>query len=760
MVLFQFRNTLYCIVLSIFILASVCAGSLFSEEPRYSLEGKVTDRTGTAIPGALVTLIPGAMKDTTDTAGLFRFEKVPAGKYTLLVVMSRLGLEDYRLNIRLPLADPKPLAVVMKERVYESDEVVVVSRPAEESEAAANKPAMIAVVKRAEFEDRAKTVADVIMETPGAGIQTMGGLGDYTEVSLRGSNSQQVQVYIDGMLLNEANGGAVNLSTIPLSQTEQVEVWRSGAPAQFGGSAAGGVINIRTRDFLTSNRNFSVGYGSFNTMTVHSLGQFPAGKGQMLLSGGFSSSNNAFQFKSDNGTAYNPDDDYWTVRKNDGFREGNLMGKYRALIGADIILDLSEHLLSNRKELPGRDIVQNSGAWLATTRNLFQARFTLGRFFHDRLEAEPNLYHIYTREHYSDLSNTVGWGSQDNFYRTNTVRFNIPFLYRAGGRGAFTLTPGADHESYRPEQRLQRTIPLSCDREHYSLTLDASLRFIRERLVVTSTIQRERFHSTFEGQPSSTNPVTPKSSLILLTSSQGGVRFALSKNLSVSANYGDVGRAPGFYELFGDRGTTVSNPALRPERAERWDSGMKSSYENNRLPLGFSLEYAWFQNRYQDLIQWYTNDAGFLFPANVAKSWVRGTELVFSGRAGNHLSCSGNWTFQKSRVTGETNRIYRDKELPNRPGDYGSLKMKYALGRLVPFWFMNHKGAYYLDRANQPHKLYPGRTMHDIGITVPFDKLRVKMSFDIKNVTDVHTFDTQGMPLPGRSLSSTAEWGF
>ena len=741
-------------------LTALCAGSLFAEEPVPLFEGRVTDRAGAPLEGAIAALLPGALKDTTNTEGMFRFRKAPSGNYTLLVTMTQLGLEDYRLNIRLPLKSAKILSIVMKERVYESDEVVVLSHQAKESGSTAAGPAMVSVMKRADFEDRAKTVADVVMETPGAGIQTMGGMGDYTEVSLRGSNSQQVQVYIDGMLLNEANGGAVNLSTIPLTQAGSVEVWRSGAPARFGGSAAGGVINIRTLDFLSAKRNLSLGYGSFNTVTANSLAQFPAGPGQLLLAGGFSSSDNDFRFKSDNGTVYNPGDDFWTARKNDRFREGNFMGKYRALIGENAILDFSEHILSSKKELPGRDIVQNSGAWLGTTRNLFQARLTTGRFFHNNLEAEPNFHSIYTVEHYLDMNNSVGWGSQDNYYRTNTLRFGIPLVYRTGGYGAVTLTPEADRESYRPSHELQKTIPLSCDRTHYSMTLDASLRFIREKLILTSTLQRERFRSTFEGQPSATNPVAPKPSLIFLDSAHGGIRYILSKNLSVSANYGNTGRAPGFYELFGDRGTTVSNPDLRPERIIRWDSGAKFSYEHKSLPLGFSLEYAWFQNRYKDLIQWYTNDAGFLFPNNVREAWVRGSELVFGGHAGGSFSFSGNWTFQQSKVTGETNRIYQNKKLPNRPEDYGSVKMEYAFGRIVPYWFMNHKGEYYLDRANQAHKLYPGRTMHDAGITVPLKKQKMKLSLETRNVTDVHTFDTQGMPLPGRSFISTVVWEF
>jgi outer membrane receptor protein involved in Fe transport len=742
------------------IFASVWAGPLSAQTPNSLFEGRVTDETGIPVFGADVILLPGELKGITDNDGVFIFKEIAPGNYTLLVKIPDLGFEDFRLNIKLPLKTNEPLIVVMKARVYESDEVVVISHPETRSESSAPEPAMVSVVKRAEFEDRAKTVADVVLETPGASVQTMGGLGDYTEVSLRGSNSQQVQVYIDGMLLNEANGGAVNLSTIPLSQAERVEVWRSGAPARFGGGSAGGVINIRTMDFLTGKNNLRFGYGSFNTTNVNSLLQFPLGSGQFLLSGGLSSSDNTFRFKSDNGTFYNPGDDYWANRKNDRFREGNIMGKYRAMIGENMILDLSEHILSNNKELPGKDIIQNSGAWLTASRNLFQAKLTIGRFFHDKMEAEPNLYHIYTREHYSDRNNTVGWGSQDNIYRTNTLRFIFPLIYRAGRHGSITLTPGADRESYRPHHELQKTIPLSCDRGHYSLTIDTSLRFLAERLILTSAIQRDRFRSTFEGQPSATNPVPPKPSLILMTGGNGGIRFALSKNLSVMANYGDAGRAPGFYELFGDRGTTVSNPDLRPERTVRWDSGMKLSYDHKRIPLGFSLEYAWFQNRYRDLIQWYTNDAGFLFPYNVSESRVRGSEFVFSGHVGKSFSCLGNWTFQKSKVTGETNRIYQNKQLPNRPGDYGSLKMEYALGRFVPFWFMNHKGAYYLDRANQPFKLYPGRTMHDIGITVPVKKQKMKVSIEAKNITDVHTFDTQGMPLPGRSFISTVELEF
>jgi iron complex outermembrane receptor protein len=234
------------------------------------------------------------------------------------------------------------------------------------------------------------------------------------------------------------------------------------------------------------------------------------------------------------------------------------------------------------------------------------------------------------------------------------------------------------------------------------------------------------------------------------------MKLALGKHLSLVANYSDATRVPSFYELFGDRGTTFSNPNLKPEKVFRRDAGIRG--EGAAGPLAFTLESAYFHSRSRNLIQWYTNDAGFLFPDNVGASYVRGTELIGSLHLGERFSRRGNWTFQESEVTAEKNSIYRGKRLPNRPENYGSVQAEYPFRRIIPFWSMNHKGAYYLDRANQAHKLYPGRTIHDLGVTFPVPEWRLRFTFEARNLTDRHTFDTQGMPLPGRSLACTVTW--
>jgi outer membrane receptor protein involved in Fe transport len=77
----------------------------------------------------------------------------------------------------------------------------------------------------------------------------------------------------------------------------------------------------------------------------------------------------------------------------------------------------------------------------------------------------------------------------------------------------------------------------------------------------------------------------------------------------------------------------------------------------------------------------------------------------------------------------------------------------------VPYWRLDHKGSYFLDRANQAHKRYPGRTLQDAGVTFRFPRWKMKFTAEVRNLTDKHTFDTQGMPLPGRSGSGTMTWG-
>jgi len=723
-----------------------------------ALTGVVVTADGAPVSGAVVTLSPGAHADTTDATGRFGIGNLPSGRYELEVSVPFDGFGDLRTQVRLPRDAGPPMRIVVRERTYRADEVVVVSPGGRGTEPVEDGPSFVTVVERKEFEGKAVTVADVIAATPGANISVMGGLGSFTEVSLRGARSNQVRVYLDGMLLNEAVGGPVNLGTIPLANVESIEVWRSGTPAHLGGDAIGGAINIKTRDIGRPLKIFSAGYGSFDTFTANGVMSFPHETGRFLLNIDFSSSKNDFEYKSDNGTARNPDDDYRARRCNDEYRAANLLAKYNRILRNGVLLEFSEILLANRKNLPNSQHIRYSSAFLAATKNLFQARATWHPGGMRRVRLAPAFHHILNHEHYVDRRGDVGWGEQDNIYDTNTFDFIFPVTLEPFRNTVLTVTPSARYESYRPNHRLDRTVPLSCDRGRFGVVCDAAVRSQDGRFTLTAKLRRDRYHSTYEGETNPFLPVQPGPALHCFTNVEAGLKLAPARWLSLRGNYGDIRREPSFYELFGDRGTTLSKPGLRPERVFRRDAGIRLSPAWSRLPFTGSFECVYFENRYRDVIQWYSNNYGFMEPCNVPKSYVKGTELVWNLRLPGRLSVSGNWTFQDSRVT-ETEKVYhRGKKLPNRPDGYGNVNVTIPYGILVFFWSVDHKGSYFLDRANQEHKRYPGRTLHDVGFRVSSARGKSSFTFILKNLADVHTFDIQGMPKPGRSFMVTVDY--
>src|SRR5437899_2265243 len=59
-------------------------------------------------------------------------------------------------------------------------------------------------------------VGTLLAEVPGVTVTRSGSLGSFATLSLRGSNPDEVRIYVDGVPLGIAEGGAVDISTLPL----------------------------------------------------------------------------------------------------------------------------------------------------------------------------------------------------------------------------------------------------------------------------------------------------------------------------------------------------------------------------------------------------------------------------------------------------------------------------------------------------------------------------------------------------------------
>ncbi|MFO1486676.1 MAG: TonB-dependent receptor [Verrucomicrobiaceae bacterium] len=96
-------------------------------------------------------------------------------------------------------------------------------------------------------EQQLKMVPDALRQVPGLVIADRGTPGSTNGIFLRGTNSDQTLVVIDGRPVPANLAGLYNIETMTLDNVERIEVLRGPAASLYGGKTLGGVINIITR---------------------------------------------------------------------------------------------------------------------------------------------------------------------------------------------------------------------------------------------------------------------------------------------------------------------------------------------------------------------------------------------------------------------------------------------------------------------------------------------------------------------------------
>ena len=128
----------------------------------------------------------------------------------------------------------------------------------------------VSVITRQDIERlQPQDVGSILQGQPGIEIVRAGGLGMQTSIFMRGANSSQVLVLVDGMKVTDEFSNATPLQNIPISQVDHIEILRGNASALYGPRAMGGVIQIFTKSGgNTSGPYGSVSYDSRNTKNI------------------------------------------------------------------------------------------------------------------------------------------------------------------------------------------------------------------------------------------------------------------------------------------------------------------------------------------------------------------------------------------------------------------------------------------------------------------------------------------------------------
>jgi vitamin B12 transporter len=429
----------------------------------------------------------------------------------------------------------------------------------------ADTPTTISVITRDQIEaQQDATVADVLRDVAGVDVVTSGQPGSESSVFIRGADSSQTLVLIDGVRVNNPFNNAYNFAFLPVDNIDHIEVMRGPQSTLYGSEALGGVINIVTKAYTgPPTGSVMVEGGSDNSLLTRAA--FAMSSGKLSLSGEGS------YFTSDN-ERLNSDTYTW---------DGSGRANYQILDNLSVSL-LGTYTKSFAGS-PGDDLTDDPNNYLREETTLvaltvnarladgWTSKLTFG-YNHDRTyfdepvpnpspnppPAPPTLYPAY-----AELTTT----DREQVDFQNIFKIIDPLQLLVGG--TFDRSIANDFNTYG-----------TVDREVDDGAGYAELDYTPiPRLTATAGGRVDDYsdfgtHGTYRFGLRGT---TPDTETILRTSV--GTGFRAPSVVQLSPGYG-------------------GNPDLLPEENLGWDAGIEQPLANNQLHVGTT----YFQDEFKNLI--------------------------------------------------------------------------------------------------------------------------------------------------------------
>lgn len=190
------------------------------------------------------------------------------------------------------------------------DEVVVTAT--RQSAALSSVIASVEVLHRDDIErSQAASLADVLRGVAGFESARNGGPGTTTSFFLRGHNSVNLVLMIDGVRAPVDGIGTPLVADIPLAHVERIEIVRGDASALYGGAANGGVIHIITRK--GTGQYAALGFGSEGRRSVQAALTRSSGGTELAIRLGQEQSGRLSAMNVAQKPAANPDQDRTSI---------------------------------------------------------------------------------------------------------------------------------------------------------------------------------------------------------------------------------------------------------------------------------------------------------------------------------------------------------------------------------------------------------------------------------------------------------------
>jgi len=532
-------------------------------------------------------------------------------------------------------------------------------------------PAGVTVITQAQMQQRGyTTLVQALTAVPGLGVVQSGGPGGQASVFIRGTNSEDVLVLIDGVPTNDPSisSGAFNFGEDNLADIARIEIVRGPMSGLYGGGAIGGVINIITVQ----------GAGKPH-VSVTAAGGFPVqGQGGVTISGATGKFDYAISASVDQEAGF----DYTARRlsvydgQHDPFREneGSVNLGYSPVAGTRVYLVLRARETDSANPDLSDPIYDDPNDY-AYDRNFFGKLGVKSELLNGLLTTELFVARIQDDRRYTNLNDypaDPGGASADDHYhgdRTDMQWNNTLHLPDTGPAAFSSLLFGIEYLNDNAKQRLNDGSVYEGYQSFYHAFVNASQHALAGHAALQTTLY-DRLTLTAALRDDAV------SSFGSAVTGRAGAVFAIPEIFAhLKASYGTGFIAPSLFDLHGvDNYGYVGNPNLRPESSEGYEAGAQFDIPAFDQPDFASLSATYFDSNIRNLITTvYAPDYSSSTEENIDKARISGVETDLAVSPCAWFSADVTYTYTDARTAdlAESN----NGQLLRRPENAGSASL-------------------------------------------------------------------------------------
>lgn len=576
------------------------------------VSGVITDPSGAAIPGAMVSAAQISQASSTSPTPAMQTRSGTDGRYKLA-----LPPGTYHLEITSASFDPakRELSLAASESVEWNPRLALAVLSSSVVVTAAAEPARaeyttspVDLLTQQDIEQRQEIwLGDALGTTPGAAITRLGAPGGITSFFLDGGNSDFTKILVDGTPVNQP-GGAFDFSNVTTDNIEKVEIVHGASSALFGSDALTGVIQIFSPRGTTRIPELEVTADGGNMST---------GNGSARLSGllGAFDYSNAASYFSTNGQG-----------PNDNFRATTLAGNYGWKFSQTDAVRLSVRSISSYGGEPGQTLLEPPYLGQSADQRDFFGNLSWDFSFADHWQQHFAGTEAYIRQTFTEppFSNVF------NQYNIAGFEEQTSYLYHAS---AVSLGYQYEVENGVPDGPHVR-------RNNQGGYVDLRNQF-GPRLTVTAGVRAED-NASFGTR------VVPRA----------GASYALRRGdefwgaTRLLTSFGQGIKEPNFTQSFEADPCFPGNPNLSPEQSTTFNAGVEQTLAGDRVHL--TVNY--FHNDFHNIVSFAggppTNSCPFgtgtFFNTDSARAY--GVNTTLEARITRWLSVRGQYSYDDSRV--------------------------------------------------------------------------------------------------------------